>query len=157
MKVWCIKMTRQECALKSEMVNLLWPCNVSMSVNFGYFRWHQAITWNNAIIYKNLRTESTTEMLNDYNNDELMMIMYLLKTIVCVTIVFACSGHVKLSIAEKRIFQESLVNNVATDALAPCITRPSEVMILTMQSKQVLDFHGEGFRLPAPFQCWEMI
>ena len=43
---------------------------------------------------------------------------------------------------------------MATNALAPYITRPSAVMVLTMLNKQIIVFHEKGFQLP---HCWEMI
>ena len=41
---------------------------------------------------------------------------------------------------ENGIFQDSLVNTLATDALAPFVTRPSAAMLKIMQDKQDLVF-----------------
>ena len=38
---------------------------------------------------------------------------------------------------EARIFWKNMVNAMATDAMAPCITRPSAIMLLNMWDKQV--------------------
>ena len=43
------------------------------------------------------------------------------------------------------------------DARATYIARSSEVLVFTVQDKQVIVFLGEGFQLPAPSQCQEMI
>ena len=40
-----------------------------------------------------------------------------------------------------QIFMENLVNTMAVDAQAPCITRPSADMVLTMQILLSLVFH----------------
>ena len=45
---------------------------------------------------------------------------------------------------------------MTTDALAPCVTRPSAAMVLCVQDKGALIFREEGFQLPTPFQCREM-
>ena len=46
---------------------------------------------------------------------------------------------------------------MASDAMAPNITRSSAIMKLTMQDKQVLVFHEGGFQLGMPSWCSEMI
>ena len=46
---------------------------------------------------------------------------------------------------------------MATSALASHIASPSAAMKLTNEDKQVLIFDMEGFQLPAPSPCWEMI
>ena len=38
------------------------------------------------------------------------------------------------------------------DALAPCVTKPSSAMALTMQGKRIILFHKKGFQLPASLQ-----
>ena len=43
------------------------------------------------------------------------------------------------------------------NALAPCITRPSAAMILTVQNKHVFVIHEERFQLHAPSYCWKII
>ena len=43
------------------------------------------------------------------------------------------------------------------DDLAPCATRSSAAMLLTMHGKQVIVLHQEGFLLHAPCQCGEII
>ena len=45
---------------------------------------------------------------------------------------------------------------MSTDALAPCITRPSVTMVLITQDKWVLVFHEEGSQLFEPSQCEEI-
>ena len=57
---------------------------------------------------------------------------------------------------DTEILCVNLVNTMAADVLAPCVTRPSEAMVLTMQDKGLFVFHGEGFQSPAPSQCYEM-
>ena len=39
---------------------------------------------------------------------------------------------------------------MATDALAPCVTRPPAAMVLTILDKPVIAFHEEGFQLTEP-------
>ena len=51
-----------------------------------------------------------------------------------------------------RTFQNNSVRTVAVE-----VKISSTAMISTMQDKPVLVFHKEGFRLPTPFQCSEMI
>ena len=46
---------------------------------------------------------------------------------------------------------------MATDALAPCVTRSSPTMVLTMQDKEVLVFGKEEFQLPELSQCFKMV
>ena len=48
------------------------------------------------------------------------------------------------------IFRDSYFNCMVADALAPCVTRSSATMTLTMQDKWVLVFHWERFQLPVP-------
>ena len=55
------------------------------------------------------------------------------------------------------MFQDSLVNTMAADALAPSLARSSAAIVLTMQDGRVLVFHEEGFQLPVASQCWEMM
>ena len=57
----------------------------------------------------------------------------------------------------KQNFQNNLVDAMAADALAPCLARPSSTIVLSMQDKWNLGFHKEGFQLPVPSHCWEMI
>ena len=45
----------------------------------------------------------------------------------------------------------------AAESLDPCSTRLSAIIILNMPDKLLFVFHKEGFQLPAPSQCWEMI
>ena len=49
-----------------------------------------------------------------------------------------------ISNAEIRILQDNQVITIAADALAPCITKSSAAIALTMQDKWVLVFHREG-------------
>ena len=58
--------------------------------------------------------------------------------------------------AETRILWDSWVNVMATDALAPWISRSSPTMLLTMQDKRVLVFNKNFFQLPVPSQCWQI-
>ena len=53
------------------------------------------------------------------------------------------------------IIRDNQVNTMATDVLAPSITRGSATRIAAMEDKWVI-FHEEGFQLPAPMS-WEMI
>ena len=39
---------------------------------------------------------------------------------------------------------------MTADALAPRVARASAAMVLTMEDKQILVFHEEGFQLPVP-------
>ena len=57
---------------------------------------------------------------------------------------------------DRNILAE-LVNNMAANALAPCFTRSSTAMLLSMQNKCVLIFHRERFQLPVLYWCQEMI
>ena len=57
---------------------------------------------------------------------------------------------------ESRILQDNLVDAMAVDALAPCVTRSSATIVLNMQDKWILDFCKEGFQLPVPSPCWEI-
>ena len=43
------------------------------------------------------------------------------------------------------------------DALVMQGARSAAAMVLSMQGKLVCVFHREGFRLPVPSHCWEMI
>ena len=43
------------------------------------------------------------------------------------------------------------------EALAPNITNPSTIIVLTMQDKEVLFFHKKDFQLRYIFPCQEMI
>ena len=55
--------------------------------------------------------------------------------------------NVDASGALMRIFWDNKVNIFADDALAPCVTRPSAVMVLIMWDKQMFVFHKEEFKL----------
>ena len=46
---------------------------------------------------------------------------------------------------------------MAADALSPHIARPSEAMVMNIQDERVIVFHKEGFQLPEPPNCCEMI
>ena len=46
---------------------------------------------------------------------------------------------------------------MAANAPAPCITKSSTGMVLTVLDKQVIVFHNIGFQLSAPSWCGEMI
>ena len=46
--------------------------------------------------------------------------------------------------AETRIFQVNEVSTIAVDALAPCVARTSAAMVLIIQDKWILIFHGES-------------
>ena len=46
---------------------------------------------------------------------------------------------------------------MTADSLAPCVTRPSAAMVLSVQDKCVLVFHEEGFQIHATSHCREMI
>ena len=61
-----------------------------------------------------------------------------------------CPGSLR-----RLVIREDYVNTMVADALAPCIARSSATIVLTMYGKRV--FHGEGFWLPAPFQCGKII
>ena len=54
--------------------------------------------------------------------------------------------------AETEILQHNKFNIMA-DTLAPCITRLSAILLLTMQNKVIFVFHWER---PAPSQFWDM-
>ena len=58
--------------------------------------------------------------------------------------------------AETGILKAIYINTMAPDALAPCVARPSEAMVLNMQDKWVLVFHKGRFQPPAPSQFWEI-
>ena len=58
--------------------------------------------------------------------------------------------------AETGLFCDNKVNIMAADALTPCIIRTSAAIVLTVQDKQNLVFHEEGFQLPILSPCWEM-
>ena len=62
-----------------------------------------------------------------------------------------------LSDAEIEMFRDNWVNNKAADALAPCVTKSSATMVLTMQDIQVLAIHEKRFQQPAWTWSWEMI
>ena len=49
------------------------------------------------------------------------------------------------------------INTIAADPLAHCVTKPSAAMLFTVMGKQILIFHQEGFQVPAPSQCLELI
>ena len=53
------------------------------------------------------------------------------------------------------LYWDKEVNGFNADALAPYNARPSAVMVLTMQVKQVLVFHKYGFQLPVPSEMAE--
>ena len=57
--------------------------------------------------------------------------------------------------ADTGIFGEHQVNMMAADALAPFIARSPTTMVSTMQDKQLLVIHKEGFQWFAQRQCWE--
>ena len=59
--------------------------------------------------------------------------------------------------AETRIFWENQVNSMAADGLAPCVTRWSATVVLTMHGKHILVIIGKGFQLPEPSWFWEVI
>ena len=61
--------------------------------------------------------------------------------------------YVTSSGAEMGIFLTNYLNTIATNALAPCTTRPAASMVLAMQDKHVLIFHKEVFLQPDPSQC----
>ena len=46
---------------------------------------------------------------------------------------------------------------MAADAQAPCITRSWKDMVLNMNDNLDLVPYEEGFWVPVPSQCWEMI
>ena len=54
-------------------------------------------------------------------------------------------------------FWNNKVNTMATDAMAPCVTRSSATTVLTLQCKCSLVFYKEEFQLPASSQCWAKI
>ena len=56
-----------------------------------------------------------------------------------------------------KILWDNLVNIMDADALVTSVTTTSPTMILNRQDKQILVFHKEGFLLPVPYHCWEMI
>ena len=60
------------------------------------------------------------------------------------------SKWITLPAAKAGIFPEDLVNAVAADALAPCITRPSAAIALTMLDRYDLVTQKEAFQLPLP-------
>ena len=49
-----------------------------------------------------------------------------------------------------RLFGAYQVNSIVADALAPCVTRSSATMLLIMQDKHGLIFHGECSQPSAP-------
>ena len=49
------------------------------------------------------------------------------------------------------------INTESADVLAPLVTRSSAAMVLTIQDKQILVLHVEGFQITTPFQFWEMM
>ena len=57
--------------------------------------------------------------------------------------------------AETRIFQQA--NNIATDALAPCVTRSPAAILLNIWDKQVLISQEGRFQLPVFVWCWEIV
>ena len=65
--------------------------------------------------------------------------------------------YVDPSAAETRIFQDNLVITMTADGPAPCVAGSSAAMLLTMQDKEVLVFHEEGFQLFSPSKYWELI
>ena len=58
---------------------------------------------------------------------------------------------------EIRIFWMNVINNMAADALATCVTRSFVDILLTVDNKQFLVFHEEGFQQPAPSHYCENI
>ena len=44
----------------------------------------------------------------------------------------------------------NLINNMAADALVPCVERSLADILLTVDDKQFLVFHEEVFQQPAP-------
>ena len=53
--------------------------------------------------------------------------------------------------AREAILRE--VDNLAVDALTPCITTPSAAMVLNTQNKPVFVFIHRGFQSSFPTQC----
>ena len=49
-----------------------------------------------------------------------------------------------------QIILDNYVNTVTADALAPCVSRLSAAMVLTMQHRGALASHQEGFQLYIP-------
>ena len=74
---------------------------------------------------------------------------------------FACSLKSNMEIVLKTLLVLIpgfyWVNAMVADALAPCVTRTSATMVLTMKDKCVHVIHKEGFQVPAASQWWEMI
>ena len=52
------------------------------------------------------------------------------------------------SCAENWILQENNINTLAADTLAPCVTRSSAAMVLSIQDKFVFVFFEEEFEVP---------
>ena len=46
---------------------------------------------------------------------------------------------------------------MSADALAPCNTKPSAVIVLIVKNQQILDFHEERLLLSLSFQRWKII
>ena len=53
-----------------------------------------------------------------------------------------------VSLSDAGIFRYNLGNSMIVDVLAPCVARPST---------RIMVFRMDGYQLPAPTQCWEMI
>ena len=51
---------------------------------------------------------------------------------------------------ETGLFQTILANAMAADDPVPLVTSSPEAMVLTIEDKQVLGFHKEGFQWPVP-------
>ena len=62
---------------------------------------------------------------------------------------------IKIGGFENRTFLDNYVNNMVADALAAYIARSSVTMGSDKQEKEILVSYKEGFRVYAPFQCWE--
>ena len=51
-----------------------------------------------------------------------------------------------------QIIADELVNTMAAEALAPCVTRSSTAMVLTTLERNLLHFHEKQFELHVLFQ-----
>ena len=57
------------------------------------------------------------------------------------------SRHKSPSGAKGGIYLENEVNTMAIDILDPCVPNTPKLMALSMQDKQGIEFHDEGFQL----------
>ena len=79
------------------------------------------------------------------------------ENVVCETVTNVFRTCFNPSGAATGIFQANQNNTLADDALAPCATRTSVTMVLTIQDEQIQVFHSDRFQLSVLSMGWKMI